>query len=35
MTPYAEQKTEPITKNGTFQRTRHKRIKKFLKGKLN
>lgn len=29
MAPYAEQKTERITKNETFQRIRHKRIKRI------
>lgn len=30
MAPYAEQKTELITKNETFQRIRHKRIKRIF-----
>lgn len=31
MAPYAEQKTEPVTKNETLQRVRHKRIKRISK----
>lgn len=30
MAPYAEQKTELITKNETFQIIRHKRIKNYF-----
>lgn len=31
MAPYAEEKTELITKNDTFQRIRHKRMKGISK----